>query len=71
MSMMDEDEAREGSHVGVAKAVGEAGPGDDNVSAVLILVKDYLGNELLNVVQFRLSVKVWWLRVNSVSDKNM
>ena len=53
--MMDEDEARERSHVGVAKAVGEAGPGDDYVSAVLILVKDDLGNEFLYVIQFRLS----------------
>ena len=34
----DEDGARAGgggSHVGVAKSVGEAGPGDDNSSAVL------------------------------------
>ena len=38
VSKVDEDGARAGgggSHVGVAKSVGEAGPGDDNSSAVL------------------------------------
>ena len=45
VSKVDEDEARGGSHVCVAKALGEAGPGDnDNVSAVPISANDHFSN---------------------------